>query len=214
VHILTDDPSRLCKLPNCVIVHDVTTGPQLLSYIQFVVRQTSQKDLLFIVSGHGYSEMLSSRQGLELNHRSEYIQVKGQRVYDYQLFAALYTGMSPDTTSLCLLDTCHSGTLLDLEYLSTDGRNFSRSKTRLENRPLSVCISACNDDEQAGEDISDYGGWGGKLICQFLDFLSSQPAKRLHVLDFYLHVRRTFRAQGEGHHTHPIISYSDSSIES
>ena len=44
----------------------------------------------------------------------------------------------------------------------------------------------------AGEDISYYGGFGGKLICIFLDYLNKN---NLEILPFYLFVKKTFMSQ-------------------
>ncbi len=82
---------------------------------------------------------------------------------------------------------------------------YKGSKTILQPRPFSVCISACNDDELAGEDVSDYGGWGGKLICQFLDRLHSNH--RIEVMGFYRRIRQLFAMQST-QAFHPVISYN------
>jgi hypothetical protein len=97
--------------------------------------------------------------------------------------------------------------MLDLEYLSTDGKKFIRSKTELKSRPRSVCISACADDELAGEDVSDYAGWGGKLTCQFVDYLDRSNNGIIDISKFYHQVRSTFDSQ-RLQKSHPIISYN------
>lgn len=117
--------------------------------------------------------------------------------------------MHESIKSLCLVDTCHSGTMLDLEYLSTDGIHFTRSNTPLQHRPLSICISACNDDECTGEDISTFAGWGGKLTCQVLDYLTTRSGSRLlYPLEMYKEIRTIFQNQ-RIQRTQPIISFNN-----
>jgi hypothetical protein len=144
-----------------------------------------------------------------LNGRSECVLLRGVPIYDHELFTALYEHMSLETRSLCLIDTCHSGTMLDLEYLSSDGgKQFSRSLTPLIRRPLSVCISACDDSEFAGEDISTYGGWGGKLVCRYLDYVSAQRVPGpLDIPAFHASVYRAFTHQ-RSQRSRPILSYN------
>ena len=209
VIIFTDRPGNIALgTPNLSItVQRVKTAKDLLSGIdQYVASLPPICSLLFTISAHGYSTIVPKRVCMEINGRSEYVTIDDQRVMDYELFDALYERMSHGIDSLCLIDTCHSGTMLDLEYMSTDGRSFVRSKTILQPRPFSVCISACSDDELAGEDVSAFGGWGGKLICQFLDRLHSNH--HIEVMAFYRRIRQLFTSQSS-QASHPVISYNE-----
>ena len=220
IYVLTDSVSSyqeaLCNRTGPVAsqghvhIHACGSGPELLKTLKMLVETTvvPHSNLLFVISSHGYSERLPSRTCLELNGRSEYLLVGSTKVFDFELFKALYEPMHVSVRSLCLVDTCHSGTLLDLEYLSSDGKNFTRSHTVLKKRPLSVCISACSDSELSGEDISKFGGWGGKLICQFLDAVHCSPTYSIGVLAFFQRVARTFAAQ-TSQRSHPVISYNE-----
>lgn len=224
IHILTDNINfvKKCqeyKTPNTIIV-EINSKTELLSKISKIIISIKPKsDLLFCISSHGYSATLPKRKKLEMNGKSEYVKVCGEKVFDYELFYSLYEDMKRDTNSLCLLDTCHSGTLLDLEYISSDGKHFKRSKTKHMDRSESFCISACSDNECTGEDISLNGGWGGKLMGHFIDYmynLKSEKCKspdidstiKVNVINFYLHIYSLFTHQ-RYQKTHPIISYNN-----
>jgi hypothetical protein len=210
--ILTDNISMI-DIPekNVDIIHVQSPKSLLYQIRNFVTLYVRENDnVLFTLSSHGYStnQVSALRKGKELNNRSEYILVQGHPVMDYELFSALYDHMPSSVCNLCLVDTCHSGTMLDMEYISNDGgNNFHRSRTPLKKRPLSICISACNDDELAGEDISTFGGWGGKLICQFLDYIHHQKEYSFNVLNFFKIVHHTFVSQ-KYQHSHPVISFN------
>jgi len=167
VTILSDHPRRPFKTVSDLIrVHIVKNKDDCVHTIREVVGLLPEmSNLLFFISAHGYSQpAIGIHRDRELNGRSEYLKLGGMNLYDYELFSALYDNMRSDTRSLCLVDTCHSGTMLDLEYVSTDGgKTFKRSRQVLTNRPWSVCISACGDAESTGEDVSSYGGWGGQV---------------------------------------------------
>lgn len=208
--IITDD-ARKIKPNGCVIKH-VKNKSELQTTIEQRVGQLNEGDhLIFSLSGHGYSKVVPSRSLYEMNGRSEFIQVNGDTVLDIELFQSLYGNMKNSIRSLCLIDTCHSGTMLDLEYTSVDGQQFRRSRTPLIRRPESVCISACNDNESAGEDVSNFAGWGGKLTCQFLDYLSmtNESVHLLYPLKMYKHIRNIFIHQSI-QRTHPVISFNSS----
>jgi hypothetical protein len=208
---ILSDRALTSTVPMGTAVHILKDKSDCLDKINTYIRGLpSGAELLFVLSAHGYSKRATkTRCGKELNDRSEYVLLQGVPIFDYELFTSLYGKMSPDTRSLCLIDTCHSGTMLDLEYLSSDGgAQFRRSWTPLTKRPLSVCISACDDDELAGEDISTYGGWGGKLVCQYLDYVSAQKTPGpLNVLAFHNSVFRTFTQQAS-QRSRPILSYN------
>ena len=68
--------------------------------------------------------------------------------------------------------------MLDLEYLIRDGTHIQRSRIPLAVVPECMTISACSDNETAGEDISSFGGWETNSsvglpdrVVWFLDFL-------------------------------------------
>jgi hypothetical protein len=209
VLILSDNAHRRFDVPPGVQVHVLKDKADCLDQIDKYVRTLpGQAELLFVLSAHGFSKMASaSHRSTELNGRTEYVRVHGTPLFDYELFPALYDHMRQDTRSLCLVDTCHSGTMLDLEYLSKNGgEHFQRSKQILQPRPLSVCISACDDEELAGEDVSLYGGWGGKLVCQFLDYVGRQQVP-IEVLAFHRYVFQTFQQQSS-QRSRPILSYN------
>lgn len=200
--IITDAPGMF-KCPVLV----TKSKKEFVSALKNSISTCKEQCVLFTLSSHGYSTVIPDRVKNELNGRSEFIKVGADRVLDYELFEAFYGCMGNNVQSLCLIDTCHSGTMLDLEYLSTDGEKFIRSKTELKSRPHSVCISACSDHELAGEDVSDYAGWGGKLTCQFVDFLN-QSGSFIDIKKFYRQVHRAFTSQ-RVQRSHPIISYND-----
>lgn len=174
--------------------HVVRTATDLLDGIRNAVEALPHgAQLLFAVSSHGYS--MATPPGAprpELDGRSEFVRVRGQRVMDWQLHEALYSRMGSSVRSFAIVDTCHSGTMLDLEGV------------HVGKVPQSCCVSACSDAELAGEDISDYGGWGGKLVAQFLDAVPlSGP---LDAESFHRGVARTFAAQRR-QRSHPVLSF-------
>lgn len=206
--IVTDTPSRIRT--SGVRVIEVRNKRDLIETIKDEIRVLPlNAQLIFSISAHGYSKRVHDRIPYELNGLSEYLLVRGECVLDCELFDAVYQNMHDSIKSLCLVDTCHSGTMLDLEYLSTDGVHFNRSRIPLQHRPLSICISACNDNENAGEDISDFGGWGGKLTCQVLDYLLTRPTeyKKFYPLDMYTYIQNIFQNQSY-QRTHPVISFN------
>lgn len=156
-------------------------------------------DILFTISAHGYSRRGSN----EVDNRDEYIRVNGQHVLDHEIRNSFYKNMDDSCLSLCLVDTCHSGTMLDLPWASMDGKNFKKTEQKLIIKTNSFCISACNDTELAGEDISDFGGWGGKLVCIFLDYFNKN--NNIDIVKFYIFVSKKFSSQ-KYQRSHPILS--------
>ena len=141
----------------------------------------------------------------EISGMSEYIMIKNECVMDYELFDVINNRLNTNLT-FALIDTCHSGTMLDLDYISYDGVIFTRSKTiQNQNNSNIVCISACNDYETVGEDISNFGGWGGKLTCYFLDYMEIRDS--LNIVHFFKHIFNIFTNQAS-QISHPMLCYS------
>jgi len=198
--ILTDNTKNI-KSKDCLKINN---KKHFLLTLENQVKDFSKThDVLFTISAHGYSR----RGGNEADHRDEYIRIGGQSVLDHEIRNSFYRYMDDSCLSLCLVDTCHSGTMLDLPWCSTDGKNFKKVEQKLVIKPQSFCISACNDNELAGEDISDFGGFGGKLTCIFLDYFNKNYTK-FDIVKFYLFVSKTFVSQ-RYQRSHPILSSSN-----
>jgi hypothetical protein len=190
IYQITDCPQHV-TLGNVIEVH---TSKKLLSELQGIVATTSpERDILMVISAHGYTD-----------GKQQCVHVNGTRATDVELREAFYAGMDDSCTSLVLIDTCHSGTMFDLPFLSLDGGHTGHHMEANEaSRPNSWCIAACADNELAGEDVSDYGGWGGKLVCHTLDYLTVHSD--VHIIDFYQSVYGKFSHQGI-QRSHPTLS--------
>ena len=183
--IITDNP-RLVN-GECV---GITKKEDFLEKIEECVKTHSKShDLLFTLSAHGYS-----------CGRFQYIKVKGGNIFDTEIRDAFYKYVDKSCLSLALIDTCHSGTMFDLPLMSSDGEVFRKMMSSSLDCE-SYCISACNDNELAGEDISDYGGWGGKLISLFLDYVKD----KIDIMKFYKYTYKTFTSQSV-QRSHPVLS--------
>ena len=184
--IFTDDARKVIAIDKTLttVVH-VRRKRELIQQIQkFTQDVPAQSNVIFVLSAHGYSRPCHpNRRHLELNGRTEYIRLGPDTICDHELYLALFGQMRKSIRVMCLVDTCHSGTMLDLEYLIRDGTHVQRSRVPLAVVPECVTISACSDQELAGEDISSFGGWGG---CAFLDYLVDRS--HLRIIDFFRHV--------------------------
>ena len=153
-----------------------------------VTQYAPTHDIFFSLSAHGYQQ-----RGLESDGKDEYIRVGTDRLLDDHLHTALLANVTPTTRVLALIDTCHSGSMLDLP------------ETYHPNVPLGTvaCVSACSDSETTGEDISDFGGFGGKLCAQFLDY----QLQNFSIVDFFKHCYRIFTHQ-TAQRTYPVLSHN------
>jgi hypothetical protein len=95
-------------------------------------------------------------------------------ILDQQLHDALIKPLrSSYIRVLALIDTCHSGTLLNLPVYTTNflDRVSIVGRPELKETCASpiVSISACSDAQTSEDDVSSEFGFGGGLISAFLD---------------------------------------------
>jgi hypothetical protein len=203
--ILTDRPELIptTDLPKRVRVHRVASNQSLTTTLSNTLRGApGDSKILFCISSHGYIAT-TSHAPHEVSGYSEYVRVGSESFFDFELTKLLAECTPRTCTLFALLDTCHSGTLIDMPFLSTDGVSMRQANCERGMPMPGVCISACSDTELNGEDISDYGGWGGKLMCAFLDSLATNST--VAWLGLYQHVRTVFTAQ-RSQRSHPVFS--------
>ena len=138
----------------------------LLKTISEIV-SNSQLELLFMsISGHGYQQR--DQEHDELDGMDEYIKINGQVLLDDQFRSLIIEKIPESCTFIGLCDTCHSGSMFDLDY------EFNESKwTRASHRPpfSRNCLSlgACLDNQLDNCDIGETVGFGGSLTVHVIE---------------------------------------------
>ena len=110
---------------------------------------------IILVSGHGYQT--TSKTSEETDKLDEYIAYNGGIILDNELNALLVSKLGKTKRTFCLGDTCHSGTLFDINNTI----------------PNVYSLSACLDNQLDSCDIGYNAGFGGALTVQLLDIANS-----------------------------------------
>jgi hypothetical protein len=105
------------------------------------------QDLLWLLSGHGF------RCGPEdfTVHPN-----RQEPIYSHELHSALLDSLEEKANCLCIIDTCASGSQLNV----MPGNPA---------KPNITVLSACDDAEFDADDISDFGLFGGGLTAAMCD---------------------------------------------
>ena len=176
--------------PKCTFLRNHT----LLKTISEIV-SNFQLELLFMsISGHGYQQ--KDQDNDELDGMDEYIKINGQKLLDDQFRSLIIEQIPEKCTFIGLCDTCHSGSMFDLDY------DFNGTKwTRASHRPpvLRNCLSlgACLDNQLDNCDIGETVGFGGSLTVHVIEqnllpfLLNGQESDLLLV---YQKLKNTFKS--------------------
>ena len=147
------------------------TRENIMAGLAWLVKKADEGygSLWFQYSGHGY--YFKDKQGDEADGYDECI-VTGDNyaIMDDEFRAHLVNKLRKDTKLFCLMDCCHSGTMLDLRFKYKE----NQGKLAVENKVSSTCdiiaLSGCRDD-QTSADAWFSGSWAGALTKNFLDVL-------------------------------------------
>lgn len=118
-------------------------------------------DSAFImISGHGYQKY--DHTGKEKDGMDEYISYNQGVITDTEIYELLIKKIKNKCKRVvCLSDTCHSGTMFDLDINNSENKNFNV-----------VSLSGCQDSELSSCDISEVG-FGGSLTVHLLSINDS-----------------------------------------
>jgi len=136
--------------------------------------------IVFTYSGHGSS--VRDRNLDEIDGFDELIVcIDNKAIIDDDLYEIFVSKLNSDVKVFCVFDSCHSGSMLDLEY------RYSKSDNIIENKNLHteadiVCISGCRDSETSADayiGLADIKYAGALTYCFFKEYSPEKSIKKL-----------------------------------
>jgi hypothetical protein len=165
IHRLNHKLSLCIPLPNIHRVIMIKNKSEFLTRIKEYASSLSGEGVV-VLSSHGYSGLPDHRQS-ESDGKNEYIRVHGQTVTDDELHDNLVQTIQHNVTLYAIVDTCSSGTMLDLPYSMSTAGVVEENKWSC---PGSIyCWSACGDRQSDPDDLSSRYGYSGGLSSVILD---------------------------------------------
>ena len=179
--------------PQCVFYKNSSFWDQLSHIIS-----NNHLELLFMtISGHGYQRRDQDQD--ELDGMDEYIKLNGTVILDDQFRSQIIEKIPPQCTFIGLCDTCHSGSMFDLDY-DFNGVKWTRASKRATISRNCLSIGACLDNQLDNCDIGDSIGFGGSLTVHLIELnllpliMSGQESDLLIV---YQKLKNTFKNLGQ-----------------
>jgi hypothetical protein len=126
------------------------------------------KNIWFQYSGHGYFK--KDKNGDELDGRDEcLVTVDTKFITDDVLNTNLVNRMSDDVNMICIMDCCHSGTIMDLKYKYKRRGHCELQYNNKDGKNI-ISISGCRDKETSA-DAWFTNKWNGALTKKLMTVL-------------------------------------------
>lgn len=120
--------------------------------------------LIIYISGHG--GQMPDLDGDEKDGLDEFIPVGNNQIINDDKLTQLM--VSQDKMIICIVDTCHSGSMIDLNY-QYDGDEFFQNRAELMLESKAFYIGACKDDQYAYCDTGEKVGYGGAFTIKIIE---------------------------------------------
>jgi hypothetical protein len=122
--------------------------------------------VVVLISGHGYTTY--DANGDETDGQDEMITIGSRIIIDDELYSVV---TQYKCNMVLLSDTCHSGTMFDLPFVSNDDGTTFNDKHNQQKTCIGkvVSLSACSDQQLSMCDIGDVAGFGGSLTVSVLE---------------------------------------------
>ena len=123
------------------------------NFQRFCDNVNQDDNVLIMISGHGYQK--HNEKGDEKDGMDEYISYNEGIITDNKIYELLvHKLINKSKRIVCLADTCHSGTIFDINNTGNINKVIS--------------LSSCRDNELSSCDISNVG-FGGALTVHLLN---------------------------------------------
>lgn len=153
------------------------TRANILKHMQNLVNKSNQgyTSLWFQYSGHG--TYTTDYNGDEKDKKDECIVTSDMNLITDDEFRTLFTSrINKNTKMFCLMDCCHSGTIMDLKYKYTSETKQWTTESKYNVGANIFSISGCRDD-QTSADAWMNGNWTGALTACFIKALVASSYK-------------------------------------
>ncbi|MFS7985685.1 hypothetical protein Hanom_Chr11g01001431 [Helianthus anomalus] len=172
--VLTEEESDSSRIPT---KHNIQVA------LKWLVQGSQPGDsLMFYYAGHG--TRVPDQDGDEIDGYDEALgpldYKKAGTMLDDEINATIVAPLTHGVTLHSVVDTCHSGTLLDLPFLCTINQDglYKWEEHQLTNKGTrggkAVCISACADDQYSGDTSAYTGKAIGALTFSFIQTMEKE----------------------------------------
>jgi len=150
------------------------TKARILSSLEKMLKKAKKGDnCVFTYSGHGTQTINSD--GTEKDGKDEcFLSCLMEKITDNEIKDVIQRNLKPGVKLFCLLDCCHSGTILDLRYnykYTIAKSEYYENEKEVQTKGDVVMISGCMD-KQVSMDAYLEGKYQGAMTNSFLKCIS------------------------------------------
>ena len=126
-----------------------------------IIKNIPNNTTLFVmISGHGYQRV--DKTNNEIDNMDEYIRTCNETIIDNDLWDIFIKSMNKNINFVGMCDTCHSGSMFDLDYEYENNKWITATKRQPIERNA-ISIGACRDNQMDNCIVGDTLGYGGAL---------------------------------------------------
>jgi hypothetical protein len=162
------------------LLDENATYEKILDSLTTMLTDSISSDLIFFhYSGHGGYEIDNSLDEKNTNCDQNIVDVDLKPISDDVLKSIIAKHLKPNVTLVVLVDSCFSGSVLDLRYQYMDtlnNDNYVENMNHSETRGNVIMISGCTD-MQKSEDVMINNMFQGAMTWAFLKVLNNSSNK-------------------------------------
>lgn len=169
-----------------LIRHKTSKNSMIVKLYELALKSWSDELERVIISFSGHGSYVTDNNGDETDGKDEGIcpsdcTVSGLIIDDELL--KILNMFNPMTRVYVIMDSCHSGSMLDLPYNSTGA---SDTNVGADIKPHIIMISGCTDPQTSADAyIQKTSKFGGALTTSIIDVLTEDEDMSLGLLEFH-----------------------------
>lgn len=170
-----------------------TRGNVINNILLLLSSSNPGETLFFGYSGHGSS--ISDLNGDDLDGKDEVVVCCDMNyIVDDEFKQIIDQNLKPNTRLFCVMDACHSASLLDLKYQWLDSNNLDKltvNNKQQETKGQVILISGCMDS-QTSADAYINKTFRGAMLWAFLQVINANP--NISYKDLLVKMRKVLKA--------------------
>lgn len=197
------------------------TSKNIIMQLYGLIMKSYQKDVEQIwISYSGHGSWIKDYSKDEIDGKDEVLvpsDFKTSGIISDDLLYHVLSNLNPKTKCFCIFDCCHSGTIIDLDYIyDLNSKSFKKSKnttSRMNHLNNIIMLSGCKDDQVSQEFYNQHNDQSQGALTSVFIYVLQKYKFNINIHKLLFEIRKQLKISGFSQIPQISCNHKDTNLE-